>query len=175
METLIDRAYRDNSTRQAERKTALRQKSLVDVQWHQPEDVQWHQPETAFTAMIRGIRGYCPRCNRSSLFPKYLKPMEHCPACQQDWTPQRADDFPAYVAIILTGHIMAPVIIGLVKNFSPPLWGMMAIIMSLAVMLMVALLQPAKGAIIAFQWWMEMHGFRRTIPIGTEQGSEDDC
>ena len=41
------------------------------------------------------------------MFPRLLKPFAHCPACGQDWTAQQADDFPAYIAIILTGHIMA--------------------------------------------------------------------
>jgi hypothetical protein len=29
---------------------------------------------------------------------------------------------------------------------------------------MIGLLQPAKGAIIAVQWWFGMHGFRKERP-----------
>jgi uncharacterized protein (DUF983 family) len=36
-----------------------------------------------------------------------------CPACGQDWRGHRADDFPPYLAILVTGHVMAPVIIEL--------------------------------------------------------------
>ncbi|WP_245626712.1 DUF983 domain-containing protein [Croceicoccus naphthovorans] len=31
---------------------------------------------------------------------------------------QRADDFPAYVSIFVTGHVMAPIIIALVQSVS---------------------------------------------------------
>ena len=41
-----------------------------------------------------------------------------------------------------------------------------ALAMVLAGALMLALLQPAKGAIIALQWWMGMHGFR---PAGRDE------
>jgi uncharacterized protein (DUF983 family) len=37
----------------------------------------------------------------------------------------------------------------------------LAIIMPLAVVMMVGMLQPAKGAIIATQWWHGLHGFVR--------------
>jgi len=166
METLVDRVYRAKRIRQDEREAVLQQKVLI-------ED-QWHQPETAFRAMVRGFRGLCPSCGQAQLFPKFLKPIEHCPTCQQDWTSQQADDFPAYVAILVTGHIMAPIIIGLAKNTELPLWGEMAIIISLAVVLMVLLLQPAKGAVIALQWWMGMHGLKRPVQNSVGHVSKDD-
>ena len=36
----------------------------------------------------------------------------------------------------------------------------LAIILPLAVAFMLLTLQPAKGAVIALQWWHGMHGFR---------------
>ncbi|WP_341785919.1 DUF983 domain-containing protein [Sphingobium vermicomposti] len=92
---------------------------------------------------------------------RFLKPVRQCPHCHQDWTPQQADDFPAYVSILITGHLMAPVIIALVRDTQLPLGALVAIVLPLAIILMIALLQPAKGAIIAVQWWFGMHGFTR--------------
>ena len=77
------------------------------------------------------------------------------------WTHQQADDFPAYLAILLTGHILAPLIIALVNQTSLPVWGLMILIVSFALAMMLAMLQPAKGAIIAIQWWLGMHGFEK--------------
>ncbi len=78
-----------------------------------------------------------------------------------DWTPQRADDFPAYIAILLTGHLLAPVIIALVTTWDiSPGW-LAAIILPLASALMLGLLQPAKGVVIALQWWHGLNGFTR--------------
>ena len=39
----------------------------------------------------------------------------------------------------------------------------LAVIISLALILIAALLQPAKGAIIALQWWMGLHGFEKPV------------
>ena len=36
-----------------------------------------------------------------------------------------------------------------------------AIILPLTLALMLALLQPAKGGVIAMQWWLGLHGFVR--------------
>ncbi|AMU91533.1 hypothetical protein ATM17_21175 [Sphingopyxis macrogoltabida] len=111
--------------------------------------------------MLRGARGRCPRCNEAKLFHRFLKPFPFCSACAQDWTHQQADDFPAYIAILLTGHIMAPIIIALVQDTKLSLIALAAIIVTAMLVLMIGFLQPAKGAIIALQWWFGMHGFTR--------------
>ncbi|WP_339825980.1 DUF983 domain-containing protein [uncultured Parasphingorhabdus sp.] len=118
-------------------------------------------PKTAFQAAIRGLHGRCPSCGEGQMFPRLLKPIEHCPICGQDWTAQQADDFPAYVAIIVTGHILAPVIIFMINETDFSMWTNLAIIITLALILLGSLLQPAKGAIIAIQWWMGLHDFEK--------------
>ncbi len=128
-------------------------------------------PTTFWQAAGRGALGKCPRCGEGRLFRKYLKPVDHCPACAQDLTHQQADDFPAYVAIIVSGHLLAPIIIMLATQFElePP--ALFAIIVPLALLMMLGMLQPAKGAIIAAQWWHGLHGFKRERPLA-EVGSE---
>ena len=118
-------------------------------------------PKTAFEAFARGLRGRCPSCGKGKMFPRLLKPIEHCLICGQNWTAQQADDFPAYVAIIMTGHILAPIIIFMINETDFSMWTNLAIIISLALILIAALLQPAKGAIIALQWWMGLNGFEK--------------
>jgi uncharacterized protein (DUF983 family) len=118
-------------------------------------------PESGWGAIHRGICGRCPRCGDAKLFRAFLKPVNHCSACRQDWTHQQADDFPAYVSIFLTGHIMAPVIIALIQDTKLSLPALAAIIAPLMLGLMILFLQPAKGGIIALQWWFGMHGFAK--------------
>lgn len=118
-------------------------------------------PHSARAALLRGLRGRCPRCGEGALFRRWLKPQGACPACAVDWSPQRADDFPAYISILLTGHLLAPVIIALVVDFDLGPGALAAIILPLTVVLMLGLLQPAKGAVIALQWWHGLHGFRK--------------
>ncbi|MBC2669174.1 DUF983 domain-containing protein [Novosphingobium piscinae] len=105
--------------------------------------------------------GRCPRCAAGPLFGRWLKPLAACPACAVDWTPQQADDFPAYLSILVTGHLLAPVLIALVRDFELGPGALAAIILPLAAGLMMGLLQPAKGAVIALQWWHGLHGFIR--------------
>lgn len=118
-------------------------------------------PPSFWVAAARGIRGHCPRCGGARLFARWLKPLDHCPACAQDWTLQRADDFPAYIAILITGHLLAPLIILLISDFEVSPGWMAAILLPLAVVMMLGLLQPAKGAVIALQWWHGLNGFVR--------------
>ena len=62
-----------------------------------------------WTALKRGFRGRCPRCGDGKLFRAFLKVDDHCSACGQDFTPHRADDLPAYLVIIIVGHLLVPV------------------------------------------------------------------
>lgn len=118
-------------------------------------------PASIWQAMARAIRFTCPRCGGGRLFRKWLKPADHCGCCGLDFTPQQADDFPAYVAIILTGHLIAPIIIYLAAETALSTAAIFTILMSGSIAMMLAMLQPAKGAIIAAQWWNGMHGFRK--------------
>jgi len=122
-------------------------------------------PQTYLQAAARGgLRCTCPRCGEAKLFRKWLKPVDSCPACGQDWSLQRADDFPPYISILVTGHLMAPLLILLMLDFHLSPWATAAIIVPAAIATMLGVLQPAKGAIIAAQWWLGMVGFTRERP-----------
>ena len=57
-------------------------------------------------AVRRGLAGRCPRCGEGRLFRAYLKVNDACPVCGEDFTPQRADDAPAYITILIVGHFV---------------------------------------------------------------------
>lgn len=118
-------------------------------------------PASFWQAALRGMRCTCPRCGEAPLFRKWLKPLDSCPKCGVDWSPQRADDFPAYIAILVSGHLLAPIIIMLSLDFDMGPLAMVSIIVPLALAMMLGMLQPSKGAVIAAQWWYGLHGFRR--------------
>jgi uncharacterized protein (DUF983 family) len=123
-------------------------------------------PQSLWQAMARGIGGRCPRCGQNRLFRAFLKPVDHCRRCQQDWTLQRADDFPAYASLFITGHLMAPLAVYLARDSSLSVALISAIVLPTTAALAIGFLQPSKGGIIAVQWWMGMHGFRRERPAG---------
>ena len=125
-------------------------------------------PHSFPEACARGVRGNCPRCGEARLFRKWLKPVEQCPACRQDWTLQHADDFPAYLSIFLTGHITVPLLVTLVLEYELSTMAAAAIIVPLSAALMLILIQPAKGAVIAAQWWLALGEFRRERPAAPD-------
>ncbi|MBY6016137.1 DUF983 domain-containing protein [Qipengyuania gaetbuli] len=128
---------------------------------NRPSAVGYDLPASLFAAMLRGVRHRCPRCGEGKLFRRWLKPVDTCSACSLDISGQRADDLPAYIGIFVTGHLLAPVIIALVTKWELGALALLAIIIPLAIVMLVALLQPSKGAVIGLQWWNGMHGFRK--------------
>ena len=59
-------------------------------------------------AMRRGWRRKCPKCGAGPLFSGFLKVEPTCTNCGQDLSGHRADDGPAYLTILIVGHLMAP-------------------------------------------------------------------
>jgi|GEM_PF-249719 len=110
-------------------------------------------------AVLRGLRGRCPACGQGRLFGRFLKPVEHCHVCKESYVAQRADDFPPYLVVLLLGHILVPTVITIDKAFTPPLWIYTTFGSALVAVLAVALLQPVKGAVIAYQWAYQIDGF----------------
>ncbi len=128
-------------------------------------------PASTAPALLRGARGQCPRCGGAALFRAWLKPVDACPHCRQDWSVQQADDFPAYIGIFVVGHLLAPVVIAMIGTFGLSAWLTLAVILPLAVALLLVMLQPTKGAVIAFLWWHGIGAFRqerRVVPPALE-------
>src|ERR1700748_988643 len=73
-----------------------------------------------WSAMKRGFRGRCPRCGEGKLFRAFLKVDNNCSVCGLDYTPHRADDLPAYLVIVIVGHIVVPLALSIETNFAPP-------------------------------------------------------
>ena len=111
------------------------------------------------TAIRRGILGKCPNCGRGALFRKFLKVADACPVCSEALRHHRADDAPAYLVILVVGHIVVPLALVTEKLFQPAHWLAFAIWIPLTLILSLALLQPIKGAIVGLQWAKRMHGF----------------
>jgi uncharacterized protein (DUF983 family) len=117
-------------------------------------------------AMMRGFRGRCPRCGEGKLFRAFLKVDGNCSACGLDFTPHRADDLPAYLVIVIVGHIVVPLALSIETHFSPPVWMQLATYLPLTLILSLLLLQPVKGAVVGLQWALRMHGFDENPPDG---------
>jgi uncharacterized protein (DUF983 family) len=112
-----------------------------------------------WTAMKRGFSGRCPRCGQGKLFRAFLKVADHCSVCGQDFTPHRADDLPAYLVIVIVGHIVVPLALWIETDYAPAVWLQLAVYLPLTLVASLTLLQPVKGAVVGLQWALRMHGF----------------
>jgi uncharacterized protein (DUF983 family) len=117
-----------------------------------------------WTAIKRGFRCRCPRCGEGKLFRAFLKVDDHCSVCGLDFTPHRADDLPAYLVIVIVGHIVVPLALWIETDYSPPVWLQLAIYLPLTLFASLGLLQPVKGAVVGLQWALRMHGFDENAP-----------
>ena len=125
----------------------------------EPEIAQTPEPRGMKPAMLRGWRRRCPKCGSGPMLRGYLKVRDACPVCSEELHHHRADDGPAYLTILVVGHLMAPLIHVTFTTFRPePL--VLATIFSVGcVALSLYLLPRLKGLIVAIQWAKRMHGF----------------
>ena len=123
-----------------------------------------------WTALKRGLRGRCPRCGQGKLFRAFLKVDDHCSVCAQDFTPHRADDLPAYLVIVIVGHIVVPAALWIETNYAPAVWLQLTVYLSFTLVASLALLQPVKGAVVGLQWALRMHGFDENAPSEISPG-----
>jgi uncharacterized protein (DUF983 family) len=107
----------------------------------------------------RGFCGRCPRCGEGRLFRAFLKVDDACSVCGLDLTPQRADDLPAYLVILIVGHIVVLTALWIETDYSPPVWLQLAVYLPFTSIASLILLQPVKGAVVGMQWALRMHGF----------------
>ncbi|SHG86474.1 Uncharacterized conserved protein, DUF983 family [Cognatiyoonia sediminum] len=110
-------------------------------------------------AMWRGLKRKCPNCGQGSLFAGYLKTADSCSHCGQDFTAHRADDGPAYLTILVVGHIIGFAMHFIWSAYRPDPLTMALVLTAGSVALSLWLLPRLKGMIIAIQWAKRMHGF----------------
>jgi len=124
------------------------------------------------TDLWNGLRGRCPACGEGHMFRAFLKPADHCDVCGEELHHQRADDFPAYLVIIVVGHVVVPALLWMEMAYAPPAWLQLAIWLPVTLFSALGLLQPTKGAIVGLQWQTGMEGFaasRRVAPSGLHE------
>jgi uncharacterized protein (DUF983 family) len=116
-------------------------------------------------ALKRGMRKLCPACGKGHIFYRYLKVSDACPHCGEEFFHHRADDMPPYVTMLIAGHFVVGGLMA-AQEFWPdfPDWGHMIVWPLVTLLLCLWLLPIVKGALIAYQWALRMHGFDKTAP-----------
>lgn len=131
---------------------------MTTVRW-QPDRVRqrpsWPVPPL-FTAMARGFGRRCPACGNTPLFIRFLKVMPICRNCGAPLGLARADDAPPYFVILVTGHLVIPLLFVVERFGGLPDWALAAIFLPLTLALALALLQPVKGSIVGAMLALDM-------------------
>ncbi|MEP2030995.1 MAG: DUF983 domain-containing protein [Paracoccaceae bacterium] len=110
-------------------------------------------------AVFRGFRRKCPNCGQGALLKSYLKVNNSCTVCTQELYHHRADDGPAYLTILIVGHLMAPMLHYSFVTWRPEPLTLFTIFAVGCVGLSLYLLPRLKGAIVGYQWARQMYGF----------------
>jgi uncharacterized protein (DUF983 family) len=103
-------------------------------------------------SVIRGLKGRCPACGEGKLFWRYLKVSAHCPHCDHDLARYPADDGPAYLTILLVGHLLvAPLLIFPIIWQAPAIYSAPIIMSTVGVITLLAL-SSIKGGWIGLMY-----------------------
>lgn len=113
-------------------------------------------------AMFRGLCNRCPHCGKGKLFARYLKVADTCNVCGEELNHHRADDLPAYLTILILGHILVPSIVSVEMAYSPPYWIQAAIWIPVTLVLSLVLLHLTKGAAVAWEWSLGLRGYKES-------------
>ena len=110
-------------------------------------------------ALLRGWRRRCPNCGSGNMFSGYLKVRDTCPSCGEELHHQRADDGPAYLTILVVGHVVGFLMHFMYTQLRPEPLIMATVLCVVSVVLALYLLPRFKGGMVALQWAKRMHGF----------------
>ena len=111
------------------------------------------------SALRKGWACKCPNCGSGPLLKAYLKVNDECAVCGEDLSHHRADDGPAYLTILVVGHVMIPALHITFVQYRPEPLTLFTIFALGTTALTLYLLPRMKGAVIGFQWARRMHGF----------------
>lgn len=110
-------------------------------------------------AMLRGWRRKCPNCGSGPMMKGYLTVRDSCEVCAEELHHHRADDGPAYVTILVCGHLLAPIIMYVFEKWRPDTLILTVSFMVAFVALALYMLPRIKGVFVGLQWAKRMHGF----------------
>ena len=102
--------------------------------------------------VLAGLACRCPNCGEGHLFEGFLKVADRCEACGYDLRAADSGDGPAVFIILIVGVIVGfgALITEVVAH--PPVWLHLLVWLPLTAVLVLALLRPFKGVMLAMQF-----------------------
>ncbi len=104
------------------------------------------------SALIRALRLKCPNCGEGALLHHFIKTVDHCDHCSEKLGHIRADDGPAWLTILIVGHIVVPFIVMMVENQWLSYGGQVISAIALALITTALIFPFSKSIFISILW-----------------------
>lgn len=102
--------------------------------------------------IVAGLRCRCPNCGKGPLFQGFLKVSPRCEACGFDLRAANSGDGPAVFIILIVGMLVCFAALVTEVMVHPPIWAHLALWLPLTAILVLALMRPFKGVMLALQF-----------------------
>jgi uncharacterized protein (DUF983 family) len=102
--------------------------------------------------LLAGAAGRCPNCGEGYLFEGFLKVSPRCEACGFDLASADSGDGPAVFVILIAGLIVAFGALITMVAWRTPVWLTLLIWLPMTLIIVLALLRPMKGLMLAAQF-----------------------
>jgi uncharacterized protein (DUF983 family) len=99
-----------------------------------------------------GLKGLCPRCAQGRLFQGFITVAPRCEVCGLKFDFADAGDGPAVFVILFAGFLVVGLALWVEIAYEPPMWVHLAIFLPLVLIVVLGLLRPLKGLLIALQY-----------------------
>lgn len=120
----------------------------------EPEDVSKPPFITGLMGtFVAGLMGKCPRCGKGRLFTGFLALEPRCGSCGLDYSFADSGDGPAIFVMLIAGFIVAGAAWWAEVRYEPPYWVYLVVFLPLTAFVCLGLLRPAKGLLIALQYY----------------------
>lgn len=100
----------------------------------------------------RGLAHRCPACGTGRLYGRYLKVAPTCADCGYDLARHPADDGPAYLTILLIGHLIVAPMLFLPIVWKSPAYYSLPILLSALLLVTLLLLPRVKGGWVGLMY-----------------------
>ena len=110
---------------------------------------------------LDGLRGKCPRCHQGRMIQGLLAIAPNCDVCGLDFSFADTGDGPAIFVMTIAGFIVVGAAWFIEVVYTPPYWVHAAVLAPLSIIVCVGLLRPAKGLLIALQYFNKAEEGRR--------------
>lgn len=110
---------------------------------------------TLKSVLKRTLFKKCPRCGKGHLYQSFLKLVVSCTECSEDFTTIRADDAPAWLTILIVGHIMTFMLLVMFPVLNYPDWVLTLVMIIPSLILSLIILPFAKSFFVGILWYQK--------------------